>query len=86
MTPGQIKQIRKLTGRSEANIDEVIDSLANYKRGDNYALRCIDWADLCAVLLSTIEAHQAELARVKKKPSWKRPGLFADIAKKKQKG
>jgi hypothetical protein len=59
MTQEQIKQIRKLTGRCEANIDEVIDSLANYKRGDNYALRCIDWADLCALLLTELEANQS---------------------------
>jgi hypothetical protein len=58
MTPEQIKSIRRLTGRCEANIEELVNLLS--KSTDNYALRCAAWADLAAVLLSDIEVCQAQ--------------------------
>jgi hypothetical protein len=58
VTPAQVKNIRRLTGRCEANIEELVNLLS--KSTDNYALRCAAWADLAALLLSDIEACQAQ--------------------------
>jgi hypothetical protein len=58
MTSEQVKSIRRLTGRCEANIEELVNLLS--KSTDNYALRCAAWADLAALLLSDIEACQAQ--------------------------
>jgi hypothetical protein len=58
MTPAQVKNIRRLTGRCEANIEELVNLLS--KSTDNYALRCAAWVDLAALLLSDIEACQAQ--------------------------